>query len=163
MVDIAKNTFEKLRELIGLPLSDSHRAADMRTFQIGPITKIGKKVTGTFALHIQCAWRLENVDGIVTGRDDLYSPPEETEDFDFDNWDWDCNETLQDKLITMFLSTSPIIEDVKTDEYGGAVIRMSNGYNLVLFPASSNDEDWRLFRPNTEGTHFVISGGCLEE
>ena len=162
MTDTAAETFEKLRELIGLPLSDSHRAADMRTFQIGPITKIGKKEVGTFTLHIQCAWRIENADGIVAGRDDLYAPTEETEDFDFDTWDWDRNETLQDRLVAMFLSTDPIIEDINTDAYGGAVIGMSNGYNLVLFPVCSKDEDWRLFCPNTEEKHFVFCGGCVE-
>jgi hypothetical protein len=32
----------------------------------------GKGTVGEYALHIQCAWRFEGPEGLITGRDDLW-------------------------------------------------------------------------------------------
>ena len=37
---------------------------------------------GEFALHVQCPWRIEGPEGVVTGRSDLWEPAEENPDWD---------------------------------------------------------------------------------
>ncbi len=62
-------TLRRLEELIGLNLSIARRAADMRVLHFGEITVDDDErgSTGEIALHIQCPWRIEGPDGIVTG------------------------------------------------------------------------------------------------
>jgi hypothetical protein len=33
----------------------------------------------------------------------------------------------------------------------------------VLFPAGTRGEDWRVFRPDTDDSHFVVAGGRIEQ
>src|SRR4051794_21768778 len=64
---------EALRSLVGLKLSSTHRAADMRIFSFGEITT--SDIGGTrakYGLHVQCPWRIDGPDGIITGRRDLW-------------------------------------------------------------------------------------------
>lgn len=163
MNEVGEQAQMRLELLKGLPLSESYRAADMRMFHFGTMRPVKRGAVGEYALHVQCPWRIETADGILTGRHDLFSPAEETEDFDWESWDWDGNETLQDRLIGAFIREGiRKVEDVSADAYGGARIGLSGGYVLVLFPADSQGEDWRLFRPQEGGAHFVVSGGRVE-
>ena len=163
MTDPSQATLEHLQPLVGLRLSASYRAADMPMLHFGTMRKVDGGTVGDFALHVQCPWRIEAGDRIVTGRDDLFEPAEVTDDFDWSAWDWDGNETLQDKSMSEFIATvSPVVEGVTTDAHGGATLRMSGGYSLVLFPTGTQSEDWRIFRPDGD-KHFVVSGGRVEE
>ena len=54
------------------------------------------------------------------------------------------------------------VEEVQTNSYGGAILKLSGGYRLVLFPTGTRREDWRFFQPDTQEPHFVISGGRVE-
>jgi hypothetical protein len=54
------------------------------------------------------------------------------------------------------------VNSVDADECGGASIHFIRGFVLRLFPAGTRGEDWRLFRPNTDSPHLVISGGKIE-
>jgi hypothetical protein len=127
-------------------------------------------------LHIQCAWRIENQNGIVTGRADSWEAAEDHSNIDWKTWDYDKDENLQDKRIGALLggydpetrsfvnnSNLLVVESFHADDYGGVTLFLSGGYRLVIFPAGSQGEDWRLFPPGTEGNHFVISGGKIEE
>jgi len=144
MTPLADSVRERLQPLIGLRLSASYRAADMRVFHFGTMRKVGNGAVGEFALHVQCPWRIQAKDRIVTSRHDLFDPAEVTEDFDWKSWDWDGNETLQDKLVSEFLEEKkPTVEAILTDTCGGATLNLSGGYELVLFPAGTKSEDWR--------------------
>jgi hypothetical protein len=156
--------FDHLCPLIGLRLSASYRAADMRIFHFGILKPAHNRgQVGEFALHVQCPWRIECPEGILTGRYDLFEPAEMHEGFEYENWDWDGNETLQDRLITQFISVAPTVEAVETGIHGSASVIMAGGYNLVLFPAGSHGEDWRIFKPGSNDEHFVISAGRIGE
>lgn len=134
----------------------------MRIFHFGAIRAAGDGAVGEYTLHVQCPWRIQSSDRIVTGRHDLFRPAEPAEVLDWGSWDWDGNETLQDKLVAEFLAQlRPVVESVSTDAHGGACLQLSHGYALVLFPASSQGEDWRLC-PRKGGEHFVVSGGRVE-
>jgi hypothetical protein len=147
----------KLSQIIGLPLSASRRAADMRMFQFGT-----SRPVGDFALHVQCPWRIEGPDGIVTGRLDLWEPVEDNAPFD-EHWDYENSPNLQDTLLERWLrehEPSLVVKSVDADECGGASITFGGGFVLRMFPAGTRGEDWRLFQ--TGAPHFVISGGKAE-
>jgi hypothetical protein len=175
--------------LIGLPLSIARRAIDMLVLLFGTVREVesginvgkraGEKGTSSdFSLHIQCPWRLENSDGIVTGRGDLYFSAETGEYFD-DLVDGDtCYEfgkNLQDKKIGellqgldpithSYMNTTKllVVEKVDADNFGGATIYLSGGYQLSMFPYSSQTEHWRLLQGATNEKHFVVSDSHVE-
>ena len=162
MTNISESARNHLSPLIGLRLSASYRAADMRIFHFGTMRKVAKGSVGEYALHVQCPWRIQTNDRIITGRHDLFTPVEVPAGFDWKNWTWDGNETLQDRLTSDLLANTELtVQAVITDRHGGVTLNLSGGYVLVLFPASSRGEDWRVFVPNCEH-HFVVSGGREE-
>lgn len=167
-----------LAPLVGRKLSIARRAADMRGFHFGRVTvdETGDGSYGEFALHIQCPWRLEGPDGIVTGRSDLWQPAEPGKDIDWDTWDYEKNENLQDRRIQALLGGHDprtqssvndteylVVEKIEADDLGGAKLFLSGGYRIVIFPSGSAGEDWRLLQPASAHRHFVVSGGEVEE
>jgi hypothetical protein len=153
-----------LSQIVGLPLTAAHRAADMRTFQFGTLRPVDRGSVGECALHLQCPWRLEGPEGIVTGRLDLWEPVEDNAPFD-ENWNYEESPNLQDARLERWLAEHDgflVVRGVDADEFGGAVISFDRGFVLRIFPAGTRGEDWRLFRPKTGAPHLVISGGRVE-
>lgn len=171
MPSIADVVEQHLRPLIGLPLSDFGRACDMAMFRFGAIDVINGACVCDYALHVQCTWRLQSEERIIAGRHDLFDPSEETEDFDWESWDWtESSETRLDRCMQEFLLLDEVkangglvVENVCADAHGGATLSLSHEYALVLFPAATEGEDWCLFSPRTGGPFFTISGGRVEE
>jgi hypothetical protein len=153
-----------LSQIVGLPLTAVRRAADMRTFQFGSLRAVERGSLGEFALHVQCPWRIEGPDGIVTGRLDLWEPVEDDAPYE-ENWDYEKSPNLQDARLERWLAENRgflAVKDVDADEFGGAAISFDRGFVLRMFPAGTRSEDWRLFRPKTGAPHLVISGGRVE-
>ncbi len=50
---------QELRKLVGLELTATARAADLRGFHFGELRPYRGRTVGEFALHVQCAWRGE--------------------------------------------------------------------------------------------------------
>ena len=153
-----------LSQIVGLPLTAARRAADMRTFQFGKLRSVGRGSTGDFALHVQCPWRIEAPQGIVTGRLDLWWPVQENAPFD-ENWDYEKSPNLQDAQLAQWLAQngpSLVVKTVEADECGGAAISLGLDFVLRLFPAGTRGEDWRLLPPKTDTPHFVVTGGAVE-
>jgi hypothetical protein len=75
MSTTAEKILSHLQPLIGLQLTIARRGADMRGFHFGPIRVVEGGTVGDYALHVQCPWRIEGSQGIVTGRSDLWEPP----------------------------------------------------------------------------------------
>jgi hypothetical protein len=179
-----------LDKLVGLPLSIARRAADLLVLHFGTIQEVEnrslsgelrknpKGTVGDFALHIQCPWRLENSEGIITGRGDLYVSAETGEYFDKEVDDdsfYKHGTNLQDKRIGellqgvepitnsyMNVTNFLIVESIEAGEFGEATIYLSGGYRLRMFPSNSIGEHWRLFIPSTEEKHFVVEGSGVE-
>jgi hypothetical protein len=169
MKPVTDAVVERLTPLVGLRLVIARRAADLRNFQFGQVRAVERGTVGDYGLHIQCPWRLEGPDGILTGHSDLWELAEASEGVDW-------GENLQDRQLgTLLGGYDPatrsfvnqtehlVVEGVQADNCGGATIQLSGGYRLVLFPAGARGEDWRLFRPGTDEPHFVIAGGRVEE
>ena len=164
-----------LKPLIGLQLSIARRAATMRIFHFGRVGPVERGTAGKYAMHIQCAWRLDGPEGILTGSEDLYQPAETSGEIDWERWNYETG-NLQDQRLGEWLggydpqTRSHIytgehirVEMVEADDFGGAILHLSGGFRLVLFPAGSKKENWRLFRPQHRQAHFVISGGGVED
>ena len=162
-----------LRLLVGLPLSIARRAATMRTFHFGSVRPVERGTVGEYALHVQCAWRIEGANGIVTGSADLWRPL--SPDADREAWNYEDG-NLQDALLQEWLGGydeqthscfNPdgrlVVEATGTDDCGGADFTLSGGFRLVLFPEGSDGEDWRLFQPQTDAAHLVVEGGRITE
>ena len=171
-----KDIIEHLQPIIGLKLSIARRAADLRNFQFGKIKAVKNGSVGEYALHIQCPWRIEGPDGIITGRSDLWEPAIDNPDLDWDTWSYESGENLQDKKIKDLMGTYDpdtrsylnnnnelFVENVQVYVYGIVNIVLSGGYKIILFPDGSREEDWRFFRPDTNEPHFVICGGRIEQ
>jgi len=161
--------------LVGLKLSIAGRAANMRNFYFSDIRAVTGGTVGEYALHIQCPWRIEGPKGIVTGSRDLWKPIAD-KDVDYETWDYDKDGNIQDRQIGILLGgydqetgsyvnngNDLIVEAVHSDVYGGAMIVLSGGYRIVLFPAETEGEDWRIFRTDTDEPHFVVAAGRVEK
>lgn len=174
MGNLADTIIRHLEPLIGLRLAVARRAADMRVLHFGQMCDVDGGTVGDYAMHIQCPWRLEGPTGIVTGRSDLWEPIQPMGDGSRATWTYESG-NLQDLRMQAFLGGRDattgsaanlgsllVVESVAADDYGGAELRMSGGYRLVVFPAGIHGEDWRVFRPTRDDPHFVISGGKVE-
>jgi hypothetical protein len=160
---------QAVEPLIGLKLSVSRRAADMRIFHFGDIREVNGGTVGQYALHIQCPWRVDGPDGIVTGRSDLWEHisgkgmP--------DDWEPGTDDNVQDtRLRDLFgdfgagTLLNPkngqkfVVETAQANELGDLEIGLTGGYHLIVFPAGTSGEAWRLFEPGKETPHFVVEG-----
>src|SRR5215468_598880 len=154
--------------LIGLRLSIVRRAADMLVLHFGNIRthRSGDGTVGDYALHVQCPWRFDGPDGVVTGRDDLwdYAGPGERPE----NWSYDDGLSMQDRrwasLFARDESTRSwvnerdrfVVTAAEQTKRGDVRLELTGGYAILLFPAGSRHEAWRLFAPESDDDHFVF-------
>lgn len=179
-----------LDQLVGLPLCISRRAADMLVLHFGTIREIENRsssgklrknpraTVGDFSLHIQCPWRIENAEGIITGRGDLYRSADTGEYFnkelDDDSF-YEHGNNFQDRRMSellqgiepvtgsyMNVTNFLIVENTEADNFGEATIYLSGGYRLRIFPSSSKGEHWRLLQVATDEKHFVVKDSDVE-
>jgi hypothetical protein len=177
-VSFADEVKTALAPLLGLRWSLA-RYSGLTVFHFGTVRSIdGRGTMGEIALHIQCPWRIVTPNRIVTGSPDHWYPADET--VDLSQWEKDhSTPSVQEKRVSdLFCGYDPdtgacenttdklVVEAVEADNYGGAELMLSGGYSLQLFPAATFDPDsehWRLFRPATDGDHFVVKlNGVLE-
>lgn len=150
---------DRLRVLCGLRLMGIGRGADMAMLDFrGPGLEVADH-----ALHIQCSWRLEGPQGIITGRADLWEPadpddPAWREDpRDYEKW-----RTLLDERLDEFHGKTEgdaealYVQLVTVDDSGGFLVELAGGYRILVFPAGSRGECWRIFRPRSSEPHFVV-------
>jgi hypothetical protein len=134
-----------LSQIVGLPLTAARRAADMRTFQFGILRPVDRGSVGDFALHVQCPWRIDGPDGIVTGRLDLWEPVEDNAPFD-ENWDYEKSPNLQDARLERWLTENGgfvVVKGVDADEFGARqsvlIAASYSGCSLRVHAARTGD------------------------
>lgn len=163
---------QALSALVGRRLSIWRRAANMLVLHFGQVTREDDKSWGEFALHVQCPWRLLKDGAVFAGLADLYSPRDETPDFDWRKWyedqEWPDNLLEHQVLLVLKGSCSVthsienateqfVVERVEASEIGDAKIFLGGGYVWECFPHSVADEHWRLLDMANQ-TDFVVSG-----
>ncbi len=166
---------QSLNQLVGLTLAVARRAANIRVFHFGSMRPAAKSdlpslrdkprgSIGDFALHIQCPWRIETNKSILTGDSDLWEPLDRSKGLSYDNWNDDTDGNLQDQLIEQFMSHNDnlIVKNVDCRPNCTFTLTFAGDYRLIVFPSGSTGEDWRLFRPESDESHFVVFGGAIE-
>lgn len=155
-----------LQPLVGLQLTIARRAGAMRNLHFGEVRPVERGNAGEYALHIQCPWRLDSVEGVVTGWTDIWyypgphAPPE---------WNFDEGPNVQDERVAWLLGGHDeatgshvnatellVVEEVRCGPFGDVRIFLSGGYRLLLTPGGAVGEHWRIFRPHTGDPHFVV-------
>jgi hypothetical protein len=140
-----------LDDLVGLEAWGPSRSLDLRGMQFGaeqhsvsPV-RGHPRVTGQYALHFQCGWRL------LSGEQELGGSAMQ---------DREADELLRAVFGT---STASRVVAVLRDAYG--VLRLEFDSRLVLevLPGTeeNHSEDWRLLRPGYEEPHLVSYGQRL--
>jgi hypothetical protein len=142
----------------------------MRVFHFGQMREENGGTAGQYALHVQCPWRIDGPEGIVTDRSDLWehiSGKTMT-----DEWEPGIEDNIQDVRIGSLFgsydakthahvnsSAGLVVESVHASDIGDLNIRLSGGYRLILFPDGSIGEAWRIFEPGKGVPHFVLEDG----
>jgi len=157
---------EALRRLLGLQLVWSTNAADMREFGFASPTPSGTS-RGEWGLHIQCPWRIEGQNHIITGDSDWFELRDDDQAPARD-WNPGAGGSLQEARLRQLLrdhddshrvlqntTDQLIVEDVDADSCGGACIKLSGEIQLRLFPTGSRGESWRLFEKGDLESHYV--------
>jgi hypothetical protein len=172
MPSLADRITAQLQVLVGQPVGDCWRAADMIVFEFGPRRRItnrrGEEIeVGDVRLHIQCPWRLVSPSSLHFGRADVFVPvpvfaapgPRTAEAADGGTID---GETRLDRLRRVWndrhVDAGLRVETACGDPYAGFRLEFTGGWALETFPttAASSCEQWRLLR--ADGAHFVVSG-----
>jgi hypothetical protein len=158
----------RLESLVGLELSIARITGDMTVLGFGPVRTTARGGTvGTFALHLQCAWRIASNASILTGDTDVWEyagtgdRPE--------NWEPSFGLSLQsrqmDKLLGARLGTSKafyyasgvsVVECQFEQTTGDIAIDLSSGHRLSVFPNGSRGEQWRFFSTEGEGSPHLV-------
>ncbi len=169
-----------LAELVGLPLRELHRAADMIVLGFGEdvlpsplppykgsnfelrakMEKRNAEPRARCRLHVQCPFRLDSPSGPYLGGHDIYrdaQPPHER--MEGDSW-----EPLGSNLFDRRAAEGAAIEDgsvllvakVSADAGGGFSLDVSKGWSIVVTPASAAiQEFWRYCHVSGDD-HFVV-------
>jgi hypothetical protein len=178
MIPVQSRIQQALDKLLGLQLSQTRRAAELRIFHFGRITTRDDQSWGEWALHIQCSWRVEGNVGLVTGKGDLWEPLEPLSATRIKEWNYHTDGNMQDaKLSELLGSAIPVkagyaknsgralhVETVSAARCGGFTIGLSGGYELVAFTDRSVSECWRLFKPDdNDYPPLVVIGGRVRQ
>ncbi len=157
-------------DLIGKNVYKIGRAAAMCWIHFGRPTEVelrGRKRTlGEFSLDLDCPWRIRNSSGsIELGSADMFTPASGhglNEDFD---WDIQGNNLFDEKAKLLFSeSTQIVVTSAKLSSNYDLTITFSNGWTLECFVnASSQEECWRLFKPELEDGDFIITGVGIDK
>ncbi|MGI1659916.1 MAG: hypothetical protein ACRKFN_13270 [Desulfitobacterium sp.] len=161
---------QKLKPLIGIPLSKVGRSANVVWFCFGE-KRISKDFFGNkrevfqYAIHLECSWRIIKNNIIEIGSKDLYVPSKEWKGDD-ENFEWDIQgNNLFDDWINLSNSCLPLnITNFSVDQVCGIKVFFEEDYVLEIFPNNSTDDEcWRFFIPGNLDSHLVITGKGVKE
>jgi len=171
---VTKNVIKKqientLNILIDMQVNDSGRAGDLQWFTFYPANPASPIIDSNvqlleYALHVQCAWRIVGIEGIIVASRDRYYPAGVDPYKDLENFDWDkAGNNRRDERINKFLNDrkdSPLVVlAIEADDLGSIHIRFKGGYALDIFPDDSlRGEFWRFFKRSSTDKHFVVTG-----
>jgi len=173
-----KKQIEKtLQCWIGQSFWGSGRVANLLTFQFGPrqerISRYGISYKmGTYALHVQCAWRLTKAQRILAASGDPGWEPkevnEETRNDEGEGYSWPKTggTGLDEQLVSFSRQgehTPLFVQAIQADDLGGLTIELRSQHLLTVFPNDSFDEEyWRCFQVEGDLPHFVVTGQGIE-
>lgn len=113
-----------------------------------------------FSFVLECHWRLERDDEIVTGFDDVEFPAIGNADSDWTPGSQ--SGSLQEQRLVEWLGAEPrngaivapepgpMVEQTRADEFGGFRLLFSDGSCLPAFPSGSSGMEWMLRKQNSD-------------
>lgn len=156
-----------LHQLLQLPFYKAGAAGSLLWISFGDEIVIpddrtgGTRTVGTWALHVECPWRITCASGIFTGSGDLWEPPILGPDGRDETFDANKDKTRFDKQIKEFNARvrGVSVSKLEADLAGGFKLYFSRSHILEVMPVASQDiHAWRLFRPGLKSKHFVVTG-----
>lgn len=138
-------------DLIDIGFGDMHkkvgRNGKMRNF-------------ATYAIHIQCPFRVINQNEILTGSEDLYISSIDESYIDLN----DDSISLFDDIIgrNINILKKERVTDIKINEFGDLEIKCQNIRILVFVAGTTDCEAWRFFEVGKDDSHLVVSGKGFE-
>jgi hypothetical protein len=161
-----------LRVLDTLRLRRVGKAADMLWMHFGDYRTYTDdrgelREVGEWALHLQCPWRFVRSGSIVLASTDFYYYPDSDEPYDRDRG----GETLFDRRANQFNrvldSGEFCVSTVSCGACGAFELEFGSAFHFAVFPAASDGspsgEFWRLFRPDRDERHYVVSSDSTEK
>ncbi len=159
--------------LVGQNLAIVRFYANMVGFHFGDIRPHSRGGTvGSWALHVNCPWRIDTSSGTVTGNYDRwdYQNPDNVPE----HWTPESGNSLRDrKLSELFgppdesqswsgMKGKFTVVSVISSEFGDVTIQMSEGLSIKIFPAASCAEAWRFFSPGDDLPHLIYPANIGE-
>ncbi|MCC6126248.1 MAG: hypothetical protein IT426_14920 [Pirellulales bacterium] len=173
MTTISEKITAELSVLLGQPIGDCWRAANMQIFEFGSrhrkLNRMGEEIeVSDFRLHVQCRWRMTDAKSIIFGRDDLNYPADDS--ILLEEFDWDKQPSVLDMRQKQWFEehrAQPLkVVYAHGDVYGGFRIALEGDFALEAFSCDSRkdeySEHWRLLGHRTDGAHFVVTGHGIE-
>jgi hypothetical protein len=168
---------QRLSVLIGLPWWDAQRVGSVwESFHFGERRLLedrkrgGIREVGSYALHIQCSWRIVSQQEVLVGWHDKFYPKganpfDEPPDFDWDRVGVNRCDQRVEELLDLFTANPLTVESVASDIFGDIQIIFTNRYRLQTFHDDTlgyERELWRVFRPGDDSSHFVVTSGGID-
>ena len=159
--------YQFLDNLVMQPVRVIGRASNMLWIGFGEKVKLlddkGKeKEVSTYALHIQCRWRIVNKERreILLAASDFYSPKEDIDDYSNFDWELQGNNLFDEKSLEWLIRESPIyVKEYEINMWGDLFLIFTNNDKLEVFITSTGDtEGWRIFECGKEKPHMVARG-----
>lgn len=153
-----------LANLVGLTLSATGRAGNLQWFQIGPLREIvtprgTRKSVGTYALHVQCAWRITAIDRVLVGSENAEAAKQFVLTSSNIPGEHDGDPSAN--------ATGPgrrEVAAVTQHRAGHLQLEFADGTMLEVFPLSPNSSEWwRLIQNDDPSRHWVVSSNGVEE
>jgi hypothetical protein len=162
-----------LAPLCGLPLWGANRAGTLVSWQLGErhVARSGPvREVATYALHLQCPWRLSGTTGIVIGSADVFVPRDDDVP-ESEVVESRAGSTLVDAALRRWPAAhaaAPLrVDAVRVDRSGGFTLVLEQDFALETFPDASSPprvivEQWRLLQPAIDAEHFVMLNSGVE-
>ncbi|WP_299626827.1 hypothetical protein [uncultured Tenacibaculum sp.] len=156
---MADQTKNKIRELIGMKLTQTSRSSNMECLKFGFKTNHINQNIGEFGLHIQTDWRIINEENILVGSNDLFEPNSENKSIS--DFDYETGNLRDQKLHHIINSDNLVVSKVRIDKIGGLNIKFKNLMELQIIPTNSSESEynefWRLIDNRKLKTQHIVS------
>lgn len=152
---------EAFSELVNEKLFDMGRTSDLLWIQLGEKILVknykGFEVQkGSYAIHVQCPWRIVCHGELVLGNMDIYRPKDGIVESEFD-WSEIGNSVFDEKLEKVKIELLPVkIKDLILDDIGTLKLICDDEFIFEAIPNSSGRIEFWRFINNISKKHVVI-------
>lgn len=137
--------------LIDIGFGDVHKKMDRN----GKLRNVA-----SYAIHIQCPFRISNRDKILTGSEDFYVSSSEGNYIDLDDRGRSVFDDIIDQNSTLLKKETVI--NIEINKFGDLLVECQNICISVFVTGMNDCEAWRFFEIGKGEKHLVVSGKGFE-